>query len=51
MKIYIIFLLLCMCIIIQQISIQKITKDIKQLKENEEVVRQAVNILDKKISK
>lgn len=48
MKIYIILLLLCMCIIIQQISIQKITKDIKQLKENEEVLRQAVNVLDKK---
>lgn len=51
MKIYIILLLLCMCIIIQQISIQRLTKDIKQLKENEEVVRQAINILDKKISK
>lgn len=51
MKIYIIFLLLCMCIIIQQISIQKITKDIKQLKENQEVLRQGINILDKKISK
>ena len=51
MKIYIIFLLLCMCIIIQHISIQRLTKDIKQLKENEEVLRQAVNVLDKKISK
>lgn len=51
MKIYIILLLLCMCIIIQQISIQKITKDIKQLKENEEVLRKVVNVLDKKISK
>lgn len=51
MKIYIIFLLLCICIIIQQISIQRLTKDIKQLKENQEVLRKVINDLDKKINK
>ena len=51
MKIYIILLLLCICIIIQQISIQKILKDIKLLQENEEVIRQAINDLHKKLNK
>lgn len=51
MKIYIILLLLCICIILQQIVIQKVLKDIKLLQENQEVLRQGINILDKKISK
>lgn len=51
MKVNIILLLLSVCIILQQIVIQKVLKDIKLLQENQEVVRQGINILDKKISK
>lgn len=51
MKVNIILLLLSICIILQQIVIQKVLKDIKLLQENQEVLRQGINILDKKISK
>ena len=51
MKVNIILLLLSVCIILQQIVIQRILKDIKLLQENQEVLRQGINILDKKISK
>lgn len=51
MKVNIILLLLSVCIILQQIVIQKVLKDIKLLQENQEVLRQGINILDKKISK
>ena len=51
MKVNIILLLLSVCIILQQITIQKVLKDIKLLQENQEVLRQGINILDKKISK
>lgn len=51
MEVNIILLLLSVCIILQQIVIQKVLKDIKLLQGNQEVLRQGINILDKKISK
>lgn len=51
MKITIILLLLNICIIIQQLVIQGILKDIKKLKENEEYLRKGINDLYKKMIK
>lgn len=49
MKIYILIILLNICIIMQQIVIQEISKEIKQIKENNEILRIGFNHINIKL--